>query len=69
MTQTNAVLNYLQTHKSGITSKKAFELFGCTRLASIVHRLRRNGYNVVTDSETVPTRWGRNTTVARYVLK
>ena len=69
-TQIDDVLVYLQKHKKGITSRRAFELFGCTRLSSCIHDLRHDrGLNIVTLEEKVPTRYGRKTKIARYVLE
>lgn len=67
-TQTNAILRYLKTHKRGITSKDAIDLFGCTRLASVIFSLKKKGHNIECIRESVPTRYGRNVSVARYKL-
>lgn len=45
--QIKDVLKYLQECGS-ITSFEAFEQFHITRLSSIIHRLRKLGYNIVT---------------------
>lgn len=68
MTQTNLILKHMQTHKRGITSKDAFEMYGCTRLSSIIFNLKRKGYRIASDRETVPTRYG-NTSISRYTLE
>ena len=68
-TQTNDVLNYMKTHKRGITSMDAFERFGATRLSSIIFGLRKRGYNISTKNEIVKTRYGRNVEIARYKLE
>jgi hypothetical protein len=67
-TQTSEVLKYLGKHKKGITSMQAFELFGVTRLASIVHELRRK-YDIDTIMEDGKNRYGGIMQYARYVLK
>lgn len=36
------ILNHIKTHGS-ITSKEAFELFGCTRLSARIFDLREKG--------------------------
>ena len=67
-TQTSEVLNYLKIHKNGITSMQAFEMFGATRLASIIHRLRKR-HNIVSIVEDGVNRYGESTSYCRYVLK
>lgn len=66
-TQTNEVLNYLQTHKS-ITSIEAIEMFGATRLSAIIFNLRNRGYQIITTTETKVNRYGRPCSYARYSL-
>ena len=48
--QEQLVLGYLKKHNK-ITSKKAFKKFGITRLSSVIHRLRNDGYIITTDME------------------
>lgn len=38
---TGRVLEYLKSHKRGITSIQAFELFGATRISAIIFNLRK----------------------------
>lgn len=68
MSQSKEILKYLQTHKKGITSKDAIDRFGCTRLASVIFNLKRKGYHITSERESVPTRSGRKANVARYKL-
>lgn len=69
-TQKLAILNYLKTHKKGITSKEAFEKFGATRLSGIIFVLtHKNGYKINAVYESVPTRYGRSARIARYILE
>ena len=68
MNQTTAVLNHLLKHGS-ITSMQAFELFGATRLADIIFRLRGKGYNIKTIDCEGKTRFGTPCTYAKYVLE
>lgn len=67
MTQQNTVLKYLQTHKSGLTSKDAIEKFGCTRLSAVIKALKKKGYNITSSRETVYTRYG-HVSIARYTF-
>ena len=67
-TQKSEILRYLMTHKRGITSIQAIELFGATRLSDIIFRLRKEGYDIVTEQVTRKTRYGHVTTFAVYKL-
>ena len=67
-TQQAAVLKYMQNHKKGITSKEAFERFGCTRLSAVVKNLELKGYKIVSTRELAKTRYG-STSIARYTLE
>lgn len=67
MTQQKEILNYIQTHKKGITSKIAIEKFGCTRLAAVIAALEKKGYVFEHSRETVLSRHGK-TSVARYKM-
>ena len=69
ITQRQAILNYLLKHKKGITSKDAFEKFGCTRLSGQIFELKKKGHNIVTEYEVVKTRYGRGVEIARYKLE
>lgn len=65
---TKSVLEHLERCKS-ITSKEAFELYGATRLSSIIYNLKYDyGYEIETEMISVKTRYGTNTNVAKYVL-
>jgi hypothetical protein len=50
-TQKDIVLDYLKKNKR-ITSWFAIQEFGITRLADIVHRLKREGYRISTTMMT-----------------
>lgn len=67
MTQTSEIKKYLLTHKRGLTSYEAFELFGATRLSAIIYQLRyKHGMNIVSEDKVVKTRYGKPTTVSVY---
>ena len=66
--QTEAVLVHLQKHGS-ITSMQAIEMFGATRLSSIIYILRHRGYRIITEPFQVKTRYGRKTRPAKYILQ
>lgn len=67
ITQKQAVLNHLKT-KGPITPLVALNTYGCFRLASIIHRLKKEvgeeGYYI----ESVPTNNGGKT-FSTYFLK
>ena len=68
MTQKNQVLKYLQTYKSGLTSKDAWDKFGISRLADIIWKLKRkDGYKIDKEIIKVQTRSGY-AHVARYTM-
>lgn len=68
ITQQESILRYMQSHRKGITSKDAFERFGCTRLAAVIKNLERKGHKIVSTRELVKTRYG-STSIARYTLE
>ncbi len=65
--QRNEVVSHLNSF-GAITSKEAFEMYGITRLAAIIHDLRIMGYNIETDMIVGKTRYGSTCQYARYVL-
>lgn len=67
-TQTSDVLHYLQTHKRGLTSMQAIEKFGATRLADIVFRLRKYGYEIEVETMVRKNRYGNEISFARYFM-
>lgn len=60
--QKDLVLSHLKRHKS-ITSWEAIQLFRITRLASVIHLLKADGYNIFTTKEH-----NENKTWAKYTL-
>lgn len=66
--QTEAVLDHLQKY-GHITSMEAIQLYGATRLSAIIYNLKRDGYTIVTEFIVVPTRYSKDTSAARYILK
>lgn len=67
-TQTDDIRNYILNHPEGITTKVAYDLFGCTRLADVVWRLKKNGMRIVTETKSVKNRYGGNSQVAVYKI-
>ena len=69
MTQKQMVLGDLKKFKKGITSLRAFEKFGITRLSAVIFDLRDDGYDIKTDMIAVKNRYGDTCHVARYTLE
>lgn len=67
-TQINDVKKYLETHKKGLTSLEAIDLFGATRLSGIIFVLRKSGMNITTEEKLVSNRYGGLSRVACYKL-
>lgn len=53
----------------GITSMDAINKYGATRLASIVHNLRKSGMPIETVMHTMTDRYGNRCDYAEYRLK
>jgi len=65
MTHEKNVLNYLKTHKRGITGLDAWTKFHCYRLSAVIFNLRQKGYDIRTDMEDNKDRRGQH---ARYFM-
>ena len=50
-----------------ITSLEAIQEYGVTRLASIIWYLKEEGYNIHSEDLKKTTRFGRTTTIAKYL--
>ena len=48
--KTMDVLQHLQLYKT-ITSLEAIKLYRATRLSAIIYKLKKRGYNIVTESQ------------------
>lgn len=66
--QTAAVLKHLKSKKS-LTSMQAFELYGCTRLSSVVFNLRKAGYDIRNIWLDGDNRYGESCRYVKYVYK
>lgn len=67
-TKTADVLKHLQEHGS-ITSMDAIELYGATRLSSIIFTLKHQGHHIETVMEGGIDRHGHAVNYGRYVYK
>ena len=68
MNKTQKVKEHL-TQYGNITSWEAINLYGATRLASIVYNLRQDGYDLRTIMIDDVDRYGEPNKYARYVYK
>lgn len=64
----NRILHHLETFRS-ITSKEAFDIYGETRLAAVIYKLRAKGYWIATDIVEENNRYGEPCRFARYFLR
>ena len=64
--QSDAILWHLKTYGS-ITSYTAIKEYGATRLSAIIFNHRKEGYDIDSLPLVKKTRFGRNTTIAKYV--
>ncbi len=66
-TQYHTVLKHLRYYKT-ISTWEAFQEYGITRLSAIIFNLRRDGYNIGSETKTTTTRLGNRTSYAVYTL-
>ena len=55
--QCNQIIDYMKKHGS-ITPLEAVQHIGCLRLSGRIFDLKKAGYNITSEMETVPTRDG-----------
>jgi hypothetical protein len=67
VTHKEMVRSYLLDGYS-ITPMDALNMFGCMRLAAVVHDLRKDGYNIKTIEVSKKNPHGRTIKYARYLL-
>jgi len=66
ITQKDIILDYLLKNKK-ITPWYAIQEFGITRLADIVHRLKKDGHNIITTNMTHKNaKTGKVSSYAKY---
>lgn len=66
--QHEMVLEYLKTHKKGMTALDAFNLFGIMQMPKRIWILKRLGYKIETKTETGVNRFGKPVHYTRYTL-
>lgn len=67
MTQKKMIIEYMEKN-GGITSMEAFRDLGITRLASRIHDLTVDGYDIARKDEVSVNRYGETTRFTRYSL-
>lgn len=67
-TQAERVLDYIEQFGS-ITQLEALKDLGVMRLASRISDLKKQGYPIKSDVETVKNRFGENCYIKRYSLQ
>lgn len=67
MSQSEMVLYHIDKYGS-ITDREAVYDYGIMRLGSIIHKLRKNGYNIKTNMTTGKNRFKKSTTYAVYTM-
>lgn len=65
--QTTAIKDHFESGKS-LTSLEAIRLYGCTRLADKVFRLKKQGYVFHTEIMTSTSMYGYPCKYAKYTL-
>lgn len=68
MKQHEMVLEYLKTHKKGMTSLDAFNLLGIIQMPKRIWILKKLGYKIETKTETGVNRFGKPVHYTRYTL-
>ena len=66
-TQKELILEHLERGWS-ITSHEAWEKYGCSRLADVIFKLRKEGYRIDSEMTEGKTRLGAETHYATYRL-
>lgn len=66
-TQKEEILEYLKNNKK-ITILEAIYQLGVTRLSAVIYNLKKDGYNIETQTKTIKAKNGRKTSVAEYIL-
>lgn len=65
ITQQERIYSYLKEGNS-LTSRQAYDLFGCTRLAAQVFELRKKGIPIQSKQIDVKNRYGEPCHVSQY---
>ena len=66
--QTDRILEYIQENQS-ISQLEALRDLGIMRLASRITDLKRQGYKIISTTETVNNRFGEKCHIKRYSIR
>lgn len=69
MTQEMRTLEYLQTHKRGLTPLDFWMKLGIYRASDVVYKLRKEGHDIRTERKKVKNHFGEECVVAYYTLE
>lgn len=67
LTHNDLILAHLKFTK-GITPLEALNMYGCLRLSSVIHRLRRRGYQIAREMVEFTDKTGHQKKYARYYM-
>ena len=67
LTQCQRIIDYMIQFGS-ISTLEAFNDLGVARLASRIHDLKGQGYNIISETKTSKNRYGENTSFKVYRL-
>lgn len=67
-TQNQRILDYIN-EKGSITQLEALSELGVMRLASRISDLRKQGYSIISEVETVTNRYGEKCRIKKYKLE
>lgn len=65
--QEDMIYEHLKAYGS-ITSWEAIKEYGCTRLSAKIYNLRKQGYKIISETETATNRFGKKVNYAKYIL-
>lgn len=68
MSQKERLLNYLENNPS-IDPLESWQRLGIYRLAAVVHLLKKDGHDIVSDRKSVKNKFDEGCTVAVYSLR
>ena len=65
--QEDMIYEHLKAYGS-ITSWEAIKEYGCTRLSAKIYNLRKQGYKIISETETATNRFGKKVNYSKYIL-
>ena len=68
LSQTDKILKYMETHKTGITGKQAYKYAHSMNLAQRIYDLRKRGHVIIDDFVIVKNDFGETYRVKQYRL-